>query len=127
MPLEEGQNTITATATDTAGYTAETSITVNANTTMPYVTLNANITSGISPLTTYFPVSTAIPNAVSSYQMDYEGDSIIDYTGTTFDNISATYTVEGIYYPTVVVTDDQGIQFLLGTHPLFLDKRMLGE
>ncbi len=104
ISLVEGSNTITATATDTAGNTATTSITVNAVTTMPYVELHANIESGIAPLTTYFSVSTSIPNTVSTYQMDYEGNGSIDYTGSTFDNINFTYTTEGIYYPTVIVT-----------------------
>ncbi len=67
VPLEEGENTITATATDTEGYTASTLITVNAETTTPHVTLRANIESGIAPLTTYFSVSTSIPNAVATY------------------------------------------------------------
>jgi hypothetical protein len=40
--------------------------------------------------------------------MDFEGDGVIDYTGTTFEDISHTYTAEGIYYPTLTVTDDQG-------------------
>ena len=111
VPLTEGSNTITATATDTAGNTAATSISVNANTTVPHITLTANITSGIAPLTAYFSVTTAIPNAVSTYQFDYQGDGSIDYTGSTFDNISFTYTAEGIYYPTVIVTDSQGITY----------------
>jgi len=107
VPLTEGSNTITVTATDTAGYTATTSITINAVTTMPYVTLNANIESGIAPMTTYYTVSTSIPNSAATYQMDYEGDTIIDYTGSTFDNINHTYTTEGVYYPTIRVTDSQ--------------------
>ncbi len=110
VPLEEGQNTITATATDTEGYTASTSITVNAAST-PHVTLTANIESGIAPLTTYFSVSTEIPNAASTYEMDYEGDGVIDYTGAAFEDISFTYTTEGIYYPTVTVTDTQSITY----------------
>ncbi|HDL14952.1 MAG TPA: hypothetical protein ENH28_02160 [Euryarchaeota archaeon] len=107
VPLQEGQNTITASAVDTEGDTATTSIDVNAVTTDPYVTLNANIESGIAPLETYFSVSTSIPNSVASYDFDYEGDAVIDYTGATFDNISFTYNSEGIYYPTITVTDDQ--------------------
>ena len=73
VPLTDGPNTITATATDTTGNTAKVSIIVNANTTTPHVTLTANIESGIAPLTSYFSISTSIPNAVSTYQMDYEG------------------------------------------------------
>jgi len=115
VPLEEGSNDITATATDTSasggGNTATSSITVSAVTTTPYVTLNANIESGIASLTMYFSVSTAIPNAVTNYDFDYEGDAVVDYTGATFDNISFTYTTEGIYYPTITVTDDQSITY----------------
>ena len=59
MPLQDGQNTITANAVDTAGETASHSILVNADTTVPHVTLRANIESGIAPLTTYFSVSTS--------------------------------------------------------------------
>jgi len=111
VPLIDGSNTITASATDTAGNTTTTSLTVNAVTTSPHITLNANITSGISPLITFFSVSTEIPNAVTTYQMDYEGDGTVDYTGTTFDNISFTYTSEDIYYPKLTVTDTQGITY----------------
>jgi hypothetical protein len=111
VPLQDGSNTITVTATDTAGKAASTSVTANAVTTFPYITLNANIESGISSLTTYFSVSTSIPNAAVSYQMDYEGDGVIDYTGTNFDNISHLFTAEGVYYPTVAVTDSQGITY----------------
>ncbi|HDH05385.1 MAG TPA: fibronectin type III domain-containing protein [Nitrospirae bacterium] len=107
VPLEEGDNTITASATDTDGYTASVSITVNAVTTDPHVILRANIESGIAPLTTYFSVSTNIPNSVANYEFDYEGDGTIDYTGAAFDNISVTYSTEYIYYPTITVTDDQ--------------------
>ncbi len=111
IPLTEGSNTITVTATDTAGHTATKAIIVNAVTTGNYIDLTANPESGVAPLTTYFSVSTSIPNAVATYQMDYEGNGSIDYTGSTFDNINFTYTVEGIYYPTVIVTDSQGIQY----------------
>ena len=74
---------------------------------MPHVTLRANIESGIAPLTTYFSVSTSIPNSVTSYDFDYEGDTTVDYTGAVFDDISVIYQTEGIYYPTITVTDDQ--------------------
>lgn len=107
VSLSEGSNTLTATSTDTTGNTATVSITVNAVISTPHIILNANITSGIIPLTTYFSLSTSIPNAVSTYQMDFKGNGIIDYTGTTFDNISFAYDTEGIYFSTVTVTDDQ--------------------
>jgi len=110
VSLEEGANTITATATDTSGNTASTSIMVQAEP-ADYVTLTSNTESGIASLTTYFSVETSIPNAVTSYDMDYEGDGTVDYTGTAFENISFTYTAEGIYYPTVTVIDTTGISY----------------
>lgn len=108
VPLTEGSNTIIVNALDSNGAVARAEVTVTASTTSPYITLNANITSGIPTLTTYFSVTTAIPNAITTYQIDFEGDGIIDYTGGAFDNISHTYTTEGIFYPTLTVTDDQG-------------------
>ena len=107
VPFAEGSNTIKVVGTDTAGKTSTTSITVNAVTISQHVTLRANIESGIAPLTTYFSLSTSIPNAVSTYQMDFKGNGIIGYTGTTFDNISFAYDMEGIYFSTVTVTDEQ--------------------
>jgi PKD repeat protein len=108
VPLTEGNNTIIANALDSNGAVARAEINVNAITTGPYITLSANITSGIPPLTTYFSVSTATPNPIVSYQIDFDGDGVIDYTGETFEVVTYTYTTEGIYYPTVTVTDDQG-------------------
>jgi len=40
--------------------------------------------------------------------MDFDGDGVIDYNGTTFENISYTYTSEGVFYPKVIISDDQG-------------------
>jgi len=108
VPLAEGQNRIIVNAIDSRGATGREEITVTADTAKPYIILNANITSGIPTLTTWFQVKTELPNPITSYQMDYEGDGIIDYTGTTFEEITHAYTTEGIYYPTVTVTDDQG-------------------
>lgn len=105
--LIEGTNTITVTAKDTANNTATASVTVNAVTTGNYVNLSSNIESGIAPLTANFSTSTS-NFTPASYQMDYEGDGVVDYTGTTFENISHVYTSEGIFYPTLAVTDNQG-------------------
>ncbi|MDO8283341.1 MAG: hypothetical protein Q7U10_12100 [Thermodesulfovibrionia bacterium] len=110
LPLVEGGNIITVNAVDTAGNMSATSITVFADTTKPYVTLNSNIESGISPFDAYFSVDTSIPNSVSTYQMDgnYEGSFDLDYTGAVFDDVSFTYAYEGVYYPMILVTDSAG-------------------
>ena len=107
VSLVEGVNTITVTAKDTANNTATASVTVNAVTTGSYVNLSSSLDSSIAPLTANFSIS--ISNFTpASYQMDFEGDGTIDYTGTTFENISHVYTTEGIFYPTITISDSQG-------------------
>ena len=105
VPLTIGTNTITATIKDNSGNTASASVAINTPGTSQPVELSANITSGIAPLQVFFLASTFTP---VSYQMDFEGDGVIDYTDTTFENITYTYTSEEIFYPTFSVTDDQG-------------------
>jgi len=108
VPLFEGNNVLIVKALGSDGAMGREEITVQVFTTVPYITLISNITSGIPPLTVYFLVSTEIPNPVAEYQIDFEGDGVIDYTGTSFEDINHIYTTEGIYYPTLTITDDQG-------------------
>jgi len=108
VPLIEGNNHIVADVMDSSGTVGRAEISVNANTTAPYVLLNTNITSGIAPLKAFFTASTTLPNPIISYQMDFDGDGVIDYTETTFDNIVHTYTEEGVFYPKLTITDNQG-------------------
>lgn len=106
VPLTIGSNIITATATDSYGNTDTKAITVYTNDITQFVELSANITSGIAPLQVFFSTSISVTPVL--YQMDFEGDGTIDYIGSTFENISHTYTTEGIFYPTVTVTDNSG-------------------
>jgi hypothetical protein len=107
VPLADEANTISVTATDTAGNTATTAITINADTSLSHVSLTANPESGVAPLTAYFTVSTAIPNSAATYAIDFDGDATVDYTGASFDNISYAYSAPGIYYAGITVTDNQ--------------------
>lgn len=106
VPLVSGENVITATVTDSYGNTDTETITIYTDVTTQHVILSANITSGIPLLTIYFTISTSFVPA--SYQMDFEGDGIIDLAVTTFEEISYTYLSEGIYFPTLIITDYQG-------------------
>ncbi|MBI4654252.1 MAG: hypothetical protein HY752_04580, partial [Nitrospirae bacterium] len=108
VPLTLGSNIINAVVVDSYGNKAQDSITIYTESIAQPIKLNANLTSGISPLTVYFSVSTELPNPIASYKMDFEGDGIIDWTGASFESISHTYTLEGIFYPTLYVTDTQG-------------------
>lgn len=106
IPLTIGPNTVTAVATDSFGSRISKSIAVNANSTTQFIELTANITSGVPPLQVYFSVSTSFTPV--SYQMDFDGDGVVDYTGTAFQDVSNAYTSEGIFCPTLSITDNQG-------------------
>ena len=108
VALTEGENNIIVNALDSNGAVGRAEMTVTAVTTVPHIILNSNITSGIPSLTAYFSVSSEIPNLIVQYDMDFEGDGVMDYSGITFEDISHAYTTEGIYYPTLTVTDIQG-------------------
>lgn len=103
LPLSNGANAITVTATDTEGNTATTAILVTAVTDSPYVRLTASPESGIAPLTVNFAVSTAMPSPVTTYKMDFDGDAVIDYTGSSFSSVSHAYESPAIYFATLTV------------------------
>jgi YVTN family beta-propeller protein len=109
IPLVRGENIIIATVTDSYGRKDTSTITVYTNDTTQYAELLANITTGVPPLTTCFSNSTSFIPVL--YQMDFEGDGIIDFNKTTFEEIRYTYSSEGIFYPTLIVTDDQGEKY----------------
>jgi hypothetical protein len=94
--LTEGANTITAKVMEFSGET-EKSISVNA---VPseFISVEAGPKSGISPLAVTFRL---ISTPEENCSVDYEGDGVFDYEGTS-DEISHTYNTPGIYIPTFV-------------------------
>lgn len=109
VQLNNGQNTITATITDNKGSSAISSIEVNTTEAAQPVRLSASITSGTPPLPIYFNIESAFEPA--GYEMDFDGDGVIDYSGTTFEGINHTYSTEGIYTAMVSVTDTAGNEY----------------
>ena len=106
VPLALGTNMITATIKDSVGNTGSKAVLITTEAVSEPVRLTANVTSGVAPLTVYFSISTSFVPV--SYQLDFEGDGVIDYTGTTFENISHIYEQEGTFFSTVTGRDDQG-------------------
>jgi len=106
VPLALGTNMITATIKDSLGNTGSKAVSITTAEVSEPVRLTANVTSGVVPLTVYFAISTSFVPV--SYQLDFEGDGVIDYTGTTFENISHIYEQEGTFFPTVTGKDEQG-------------------
>jgi hypothetical protein len=109
LPLENGVNIITATATDTAGHSSTISIPANVVIAKPYVMLESYpAEAGVSPLKTSYSVRREMPESAVNYQIDFQGNDSIDLENTSFENVSFTYKVEGIYYPTINVSDALG-------------------
>ena len=119
IPLQQGQNTITATATDACGYKTTDAVTINTQTLDEKIRLTANPESGIPTLrpdgTTSFSTTIEaeayLPSPVTGYSWDTKGDGIADQTGATLSTIQAKYTTPGLYFPTVTVTDALGITY----------------
>lgn len=110
-PLQQGQNTVTATATDACGYQEHDTITINTESIQEQIRLRANPQSGIPSATgtfsTTFEADVSLPNPVSTYSWDTDGDGTAEQTGKDLSKITAAYQTLGLYFPKVTVTDSQ--------------------
>jgi hypothetical protein len=111
VPLQPGQNIITATATRSDGLQGQAQITINTETQQEFVRLTATPTIGILDqtgiLNVTFEAQAYLSNPVSSYSWDFNGDGTAEITGTEPIVISQ-YQYPGLYFPRVTVTDNQG-------------------
>ena len=104
VPLEEGENTITATAVDMEGNTETYSVNVYAETTWDCVRITADPDSGVAPFETTLEVETTFT---------FTDEPVLTYTGpgdVEFPDQEAYHiliTTPGVYTFTVEVTDDQ--------------------
>lgn len=112
IPLQQGQNTITVQATDACGYKATDTVTVQTDTLQEPIRLTATPSSGILNTEGILPVTfeaeASLPNPVSNYTWDLNGDGIPDQTGVTLSKVTANYQYVGLYFPKVTITDTQG-------------------
>lgn len=108
IPLQQGQNTITVQATDACGYKATDTIAIQTDTIQEPIRLTTTPNSGISPLNVTFEAETSLPNSVSNYTWDLNGDGTPDQTGGTLSKVTANYQYVGLYFPKVTITDTQG-------------------
>lgn len=98
VPLTEGQNTITVTATDTTGNTTTTSINVTAVTAGNSIRLTSNIESGILP----FQVSLRIEGSFSITESDLDiiGPTQPEVLSLSPEEYQLSFNAEGTYYIT---------------------------
>lgn len=109
VPLVDGVNTITVTATDTDGNTFSSSITINAITTGNNIRLTSNIESGISPLEVFLRIDGTF--SVDTSSISVTGPAQPEFLESITDEYRVRMTAEGIYYFTANVTGADGIVY----------------
>jgi hypothetical protein len=124
VPLTDGANTITVTATDTAGNTATTSRTVNAVTTGTYIRLNANPESGVAPFETTLKIDGSF--SIDNSGMSVTGPGSVEFLpGDLADEYQMRMTVPGIYYFTASVNGSDNIVYENTVAIIVLNKNQL--
>lgn len=115
VPLVEGENILTAVATDSAGNVATDSVSVTLDTMPPVVVADAAPSNGPAPLDVEFTCSASAPGgAIVLYEWDFEGDGTFDFSSPTSGSTSHTYPSPGDFPAVCRATDDHG---LTGTAP----------
>lgn len=111
IPLQQGQNIITVQATDACGYKATDTITVQTDTIQEPIRLTATPSSGILNTTGILPVTfeaeTSLPNPISNYTWDLNGDGTAELTDMD-SKVQGEYESPGLYFPKLTITDTQG-------------------
>jgi hypothetical protein len=113
VALAAGANTLTATATDGAGVTttATASLTVVSDQYGPPVTLTAESSNSLAPVTVTFNADAAVPSPIISYRVDFEGDGVVDSVSSTWNGLTHAYASPGLYIPNLTVIDALGQAF----------------
>ena len=109
VSLTEGTNTITVTATDSAGSTASTSVSLTAATTGSHITVTPIIESGVSPLTVTLRIDGTF--TISNSQIFASGPGTAELQASDVDEYTAKITGDGIYVFTAKVTADDGTMY----------------
>ena len=106
VPLQEGANTLTATATDIDGHVVTTSITVSAVMPEDYISLEADPESGTSPLETTLMVDGSFSFTESA--LTYNGPGEVEIIeNPSPEEYRVRMTTEGVYDFTIEVMDEQ--------------------
>jgi sugar lactone lactonase YvrE len=127
VPIEEGTIGLTAVATTQAGARAMAYVAIRLKSAPTGVmTLVANPTGGLAPLTVRFDLS-GVPERVVSHAFDPIGNRTPDTIEGEPRQLQATYTTAGIYMPTLTLIDDRGAQYQASTLVQVHDKAAISS
>jgi hypothetical protein len=106
VPLTEGSNSISASATDIDGNIETASITVNGVTAGNYIRITSNTESGLLPLEAMLTIES--PLDLMGVSITYTGPSQVEFVSTSTSEYRVRMATEGIYYFTANLTDLTG-------------------
>ena len=107
VPLVEGENTITAKATDIHGYTATAEVTVYAQTSGNYIRITALTESGVSLFETDLTVEGTF-DLIHEPSISDNGPDALDYLDSLGDDrYNLGISTPGIYYISAEATDEE--------------------
>jgi hypothetical protein len=107
VPLQEGENTITVTGTDSQGYKATAEIIVYAETSGDYITVTVDTESGVSPFETTLQVEGTFDFSQEPVITPNGPDDVDPLESLGDAQYRIGMTTPGIYYFTAEATDDQ--------------------
>jgi len=102
VPLVEGANTVTVTATDVVGNTAQAAVAVTAATPAQAVTVSA-AALGLAPFETTLTMDSTLD--LAGAVLSYTGPGTVEFLSVTPGSARVRMTVEGTYLFTVTVRD----------------------
>jgi hypothetical protein len=127
LPLIEGENTITATATEPDGSTASDTVTVyvdisNAD---ERIELSVSPESGIAPLNATLRSDLHLTNPIQSSTITYDGTGEVTVTSVSDTEYELFFNTPGLYPITYTAIDDQGREFSQDIMVNVLDRMQL--
>lgn len=113
VPLQTGENTLTAVATDACGYRVSKEVVVHTDQMQDNVRLSAWPDSGVllnggAGLEITLETSISLPSPAARYAWDFGGDGTVEQSGSDLAKVVANYQTPGLYLPVVTVTDTLG-------------------
>jgi hypothetical protein len=108
VPLNTGENTLTATLITRAGETTTHSISITSQGTPSKLTLSASPSGGLAPLSVTFEYSLSTNTELSKLAIDFDGDGTNDLTTRDASaTIQHDYNTPGLYVAKMQLTDDE--------------------
>lgn len=108
IPLLEGPNTISISATDSGGKGYETSVQVFCLPATQSVSLSTEAEAGLAPFQVEMTAQINLPDAVSSYSLICEGPARVTAIPSSDNSLIATLDQPGLYTCALKIVDERG-------------------